>query len=109
MREVADVNKLDIINAYAWPIGSSGFEGLFTIVSNDRNTIQLTNSMKKGEKYDEIIFSTKNGKTSKAINLYIIERIDNYKKTNATEYNGNSQDRDYIMFRFRCKRFLENI
>jgi hypothetical protein len=94
------LNKLNVISVYTWPIGSNGFEGVFIIVPNEKNIIELTNSIKRHQKYEEFVFITKEGKSSKARDLFIIEEYGNYTKPNI----NNNEYINYIRFRFRCKK-----
>ena len=97
---MTNVNKLNVRSIYAWSIGPNGFEGVFIICPNDENIIELTNNMKRHQKYDEFVFITEERKTSKARDLYIVEHS-NY-------HNTNTNDNEYIYytrFRFRCKKF----
>ena len=97
---MTSLNKLNVISFYTWSIGSNGFEGVFIIVPNEKNIIKLTNSIKRRQKYEEFVFITKEGKSSKARDLFIIEEYCNYTKpnTNHNEYIN------YKRFRFRCKK-----
>jgi hypothetical protein len=97
---MTSLNKLNVISFYTWSIGSNGFEGVFIIVPNEKNIIELTNSIKRRQKYEEFVFITKEGKLSKARDLFIIEEYGNYIKpnTNHNEYIN------YKRFRFRCKK-----
>jgi hypothetical protein len=97
---MTSLNKLNVISFYTWSIGSNGFEGVFVIVPNERNIIELTNSIKRRQKYEEFVFITKEGKLSKVRDLFIIEEYGNYTKpnTNHNEYIN------YKRFRFRCKK-----
>jgi hypothetical protein len=97
---MTSLNKLNVISFYTWSIGSNGFEGVFIIVPNEKNIIELTNSIKRRQKYEEFVFITKEGKLSKARDLFIIEEYGNYTKpnTNHNEYIN------YKRFRFRCKK-----
>jgi hypothetical protein len=73
---------------------------VFIICPNDENIIELTDNMKRHQKYDEFVFITEERKTSKARDLYIVEHS-NY-------HNTNTNDNEYIYytrFRFRCKKF----
>ena len=97
-----NVNKLNVRSVYAWSIGPNGFEGVFIICPNDENIIELTDNMKRHQKYNELVFITEERKTSKARDLYIVEHS-NYHKLDT-----NTNDNDYIYytrFRFRCKKF----
>jgi len=97
---MTNVNKLNVRSIYAWSIGPNGFEGVFILCPNDENIIELTNNMKRHQKYDEFVFITEERKTSKARDLYIVEHS-NY-------HNTNTNDNEYIYytrFRFRCKKF----
>jgi hypothetical protein len=97
---MTNVNKLNVRSVYAWSIGPNGFEGVFIICPNDENIIELTDNMKRHQKYDEFVFITEERKTSKARDLYIVEHS-NY-------HNTNTNDNKYIYytrFRFRCKKF----
>ncbi|HKG89611.1 MAG TPA: hypothetical protein VKA95_14920 [Nitrososphaeraceae archaeon] len=97
---MTNVKKLNVRSVYAWSIGPNGFEGVFIICPNDENIIELTNNMKRHQKYDEFVFITEERKTSKARDLYIVEHS-NY-------HNTNTNDNEYIYytrFRFRCKKF----
>lgn len=97
---MTNVNKLNVRSVYAWSIGPNGFEGVFIICPNDENIIELTDNMKRHQKYDEFVFITEERKTSKARDLYIVEHS-NYHST-------NTNDNEYIYytrFRFRCKKF----
>jgi hypothetical protein len=98
---MTSVNKLNIISIYTWSIGPNGFEELFTVGQNEENIIELINNMKRRQKYDEFVFITKEGKSSKARDLYIVEEYSNYHKPNT---NGNEYI-NYTKFRFRCKKF----
>jgi hypothetical protein len=93
-------HKLNVISVYTWSIGSNGFEGVFIIVPNEKNNIELTNSIKRRQKYEEFIFITKEGKSSKARDLFIIEEYGNYTKPNI----NNNEYINYTRFRFRCKK-----
>lgn len=96
---MTNVKKLNVRSVYAWSIGPNGFEGVF-ICPNDENIIELTDNMKRHQKYDEFVFITEERKTSKARDLYIVEHS-NYHST-------NTNDNEYIYytrFRFRCKKF----
>jgi hypothetical protein len=96
------VYKLNVRSVYAWSIGPNGFEGVFIICPNDESIIELTDKMKRHQKYDEFVFITKERKISMARDLYIVEDS-NYHKlntiTNNNEYIYNTR------FRFRCKKF----
>jgi hypothetical protein len=97
---MTNVKKLNVRSVYAWSIGPNGFEGVFIICPNDENIIELTDNMKRHQKYDEFVFITEERKTSKARDLYIVEHS-NY-------HNTNTNDNEYIYytrFRFRCKKF----
>ena len=97
---MTNVNKLNVRSVYAWSIGPNGFEGVFILCPNDENIIELTDNMKRHQKYDEFVFITEERKTSKARDLYIVEHS-NY-------HNTNTNDNEYIYytrFRFRCKKF----
>jgi hypothetical protein len=97
---MTNVNKLNVRSVYAWSIGPNGFEGVFIICPNDENIIELTDNMKRHQKYDEFVFITEERKTCKARDLYIVEHS-NY-------HNTNTNDNEYIYytrFRFRCKKF----
>jgi hypothetical protein len=99
---MTNVNKLNVRSVYAWSIGPNGFEGVFIICPNDENIIELTDNMKRHQKYNELVFITEERKTSKARDLYIVE-YSNYHKLNT-----NTNDNEYIYytrFRFRCKKF----
>jgi hypothetical protein len=99
---MTNVKKLNVRSVYAWSIGPNGFEGVFIICPNDENIIELTDNMKRHQKYDEFVFITEERKTSKARDLYIVEHS-NY-------HNINTNDNEYIYytrFRFRCKKFSQ--
>ena len=100
---MTNVNKLNVRSIYAWSIGPDGFEGVFILCPNDENIIELTNNMKRHQKYDEFVFITEDRKTSKARDLYIVEEHSNHHKLN-TNTNDNEYI-DYTRFRFRCKKF----
>jgi hypothetical protein len=97
---MTSVNKLNVISVYTWSIGSNGFEGVFIIVPNEKNITELTNSMKRRQKYDEFEFITKEGSSSKARDLYIVEEYRNYPKLNIND----NEYMNYTRFRFRCKK-----
>ncbi|HZC49681.1 MAG TPA: hypothetical protein VE244_11540 [Nitrososphaeraceae archaeon] len=99
---MTNVNKLNVRSVYAWPIGPNGFEGVFIICPNDENIIELTDNMKRHQKYDEFVFITEERKISKARDLYIVEHSD-YHKLNAN--TNNNEYIYYTRFRFRCKKF----
>ena len=99
---MTNVNKLNVRSVYAWSIGPNGFEGVFIICPNDENIIELTDNMKRHQKYDEFVFINEERKISKARGLYIVEHS-NYHKLNTI-----TNDNEYIYytrFRFRCKKF----
>jgi len=99
---MTNVNKLNVRSIYAWSTGPNGFEGVFIICPNDENIIELTDNMKRHQKYDEFVFITEERKTSKERDLYIVEHS-NY-------HNTNTNDNEYIYytrFRFRCKKFSQ--
>ena len=96
------VNKLNVISVYTWSIGPNGFEGVFSIHSNDENIIKLRNNMKRRQKYDEFMFITKEGRSFKARDFYIVEEYSNYHNFNT----DNNEYIDYIKFRFKCRKFL---
>ena len=99
---MTNVYKLNVRSVYAWSIGPNGFEGVFIICPNDESLIELTNNMKRHQKYDEFVFINEERKISKARDLYIVEHS-NYDKLNTI-----TNDNEYIYkarFRFRCKKF----
>jgi hypothetical protein len=99
---MTNVNKLNVRSVYAWSIGPNGFEGVFIICPNDENIIELTDNMKRHQKYNELVFITEERKTFKARDLYIVEHS-NYHKLNT-----NTNDNEYIYytrFIFRCQKF----
>ena len=59
---MANVNKLNVRSVYAWSIGPNGFEGVFIIRPNDENIIELTDNMKRHQKYDEFVLITEERK-----------------------------------------------
>ncbi len=72
------------------------------ICPNDESIIELTDNMKRHQKYDEFVFINEERKISKARDLYIVEHS-NYHKLNTI-----TNDNEYIYntrFRFRCKKF----
>src|SRR5215217_7717757 len=77
---MTNVNKLNVRSVYAWSIGPNGFEGVFIICPNDENIIELTDNMKRHQKYDEFVFITEERKTSKARDLYIVEHSNFHNK-----------------------------
>jgi hypothetical protein len=97
---MTSVNKLNVISVYTWSIGSNGLEGVFIIVPNEKNITELTNSMKRRQKYDEFEFITKEGSSYKARDLYIVEEYSNYPKLNIND----NECMNYTRFRFRCKK-----
>ncbi len=99
---MTNVNKLNVRSIYAWSIGPNGFEGVFIVCPNDENIIELTDNMKRHQKYDEFVFITEERKTFKARDLYIVEQSNYHKLTTNTNDNENI---DYARFRFRCKKF----
>ena len=99
---MTNVNKLNVRSIYAWSIGPNGFEGVFIVCPNDENIIELTDNMKRHQKYDEFVFITEERKTSKARDLYIVEQSNYHKLDTNTNDNENI---DYTKFRFRCKKF----
>jgi hypothetical protein len=99
---MTNVYKLNVRSVYAWSIGPNGFEGVFIICPNDESIIELTDNMKRHQKYDEFVFINEERKISKARDLYIVEDS-NYHKPNTI-----TNDNEYIYntrFRFRCKKF----
>ena len=99
---MTNVYKLNVRSVYAWSIGPNGFEGVFILCPNDESIIELTNNMKRHQKYDEFVFINEERKISKARDLYIVEHS-NYHKLNTI-----TNDNEYIYntrFRFRCKKF----
>ena len=99
---MTNVYKLNVRSVYAWSIGPNGFEGVFILCPNDESIIELTDNMKRHQKYDEFVFINEERKISKARDLYIVEHSTYHKLntiTNDNKYIYNTR------FRFRCKKF----
>ena len=87
---MTNVYKLNVRSVYAWSIRPNGFEGVFIICPNDESIIELTDNMKRHQKYDEFVFINEERKISKARDLYIVEHS-NYHKNNTIK-----NDNEYI-------------
>ena len=99
---MTNVYKLNVRSVYAWSIGPNGFEGVFILCPNDESIIELTDNMKRHQKYDEFVFINEERKISKARDLYIVEHSTYHKLNTIT----NDNEYIYIIrFRFRCKKF----